>query len=280
MAASTASLAPINDTDANFRLWGKAISDALLAGGMVKTADTGQIDWATVTRPTVINTAQGYEIWRSNDGGSGLNNFYFKIEYGAGAAVNTPATWLTVGWGSNGSGTITGNASTRTLVASTASSASTFFCNFAVATNYAVISMFSNSNYFFFSIERTRTIAGAEEDQLFLWFKNSSATPLVNQVIPRVGVVQASVVTQAFGVRSLSVTNATYGSDIGVSTIAPQKGGWLMEAMNFFGGDSTNFPTSQALYSFTVYGALRTYIAHGSAGGLDGSAIRILSRYE
>lgn len=99
-------------TDAQFRAWGSELSARLLALGLVQTADTGQVNWGSVTRPG-INTAGGYEIWRFNDSLQGSAPIYFKIEYGTGSAVNTPATWLTVGTGSNGSGTITGTATTR-----------------------------------------------------------------------------------------------------------------------------------------------------------------------
>ena len=57
MAAQSVSRAGINDTDANFRLWGKAMSDQLGLSTWVKTTDTGQIDWATVVKPAAANTA-------------------------------------------------------------------------------------------------------------------------------------------------------------------------------------------------------------------------------
>lgn len=97
-----------NDTDANFRIWGKWISDNLTALGITKTADTGQIDWTTVTRPLATNTAQGYEIRKFNDALDGTYPQYFKIEYGSGGATDRPSIWLTTGTGSNGSGTLTG----------------------------------------------------------------------------------------------------------------------------------------------------------------------------
>lgn len=54
-------------TDAAFRTWGLAYNAKLAAAGLVQTADTGQIDWATVLAATAINTVQGYEIWRFDD---------------------------------------------------------------------------------------------------------------------------------------------------------------------------------------------------------------------
>jgi hypothetical protein len=102
--------------DANFRAWGSDLSAAFAEVGLVQTADTGQIDWATVTRPG-ISTAAGYEIWRYTD-----STVFMKIEYGTGTGAVTPGVWLTVGTGSNGSGTLTGTVSDRRSIYNNASS--------------------------------------------------------------------------------------------------------------------------------------------------------------
>lgn len=101
-----------HSSNATFRAWGSALAAALAAVGLTQTADTGQINWTTVTRPGV-NTAAGYEIWRFNDTLQGTAPIFLKIEYGTGSGASTPQAWLTVGTGSNGSGTITGQSSTR-----------------------------------------------------------------------------------------------------------------------------------------------------------------------
>lgn len=125
---TTASWSTVLDqsTDAGFRAWGSELAAKFAAVGMVQTSDTGQINWASVTRAAVINTAAGYEIWRLS--GSAL---YFKIEYGTGSVQpTTPSLWLTVGTGSNGSGTITGQTSTRTQVGRTSTAISSTVTNY------------------------------------------------------------------------------------------------------------------------------------------------------
>lgn len=100
-----------NSSDVAFRAWGSELSTKLAAASAVQTADTGQINWTTVVRGA-INTAAGYEIWKLSS-----SNLFFKIEYGSGNVVATePALWFTVGTGSNGSGTLTGQLSTRAAV--------------------------------------------------------------------------------------------------------------------------------------------------------------------
>src|SRR6186997_665737 len=112
MASFTATPANFtNSSDANFRVWGAYISSKLLAGGMVQTADTGQINWTTVLTPTGINTYAGYEIWRFADALQASAPVYFKIEYGEGSNVDGPAVRVKFGTGSDGAGNLTGNVS-------------------------------------------------------------------------------------------------------------------------------------------------------------------------
>lgn len=113
MTTSTFTTAISHASTTTFRVWGLELSNALTAVGFIKSGDTGQINWATVTRPAV-NVSGGYEIRYLNDSLHGTAPIYMKIEYGTnttGAAY--PAMWVTIGTGSNGSGTITGTTIAR-----------------------------------------------------------------------------------------------------------------------------------------------------------------------
>lgn len=104
----TTALAPILMSGADSAKWVamlKGISDLLTAVGVEKTADTGQVDWGTVTRPVGSGTSVGYEI-RSIPVSTGT--LTFKIEYrtGSGYVTNFDLRW-TFGTGSDGSGNIT-----------------------------------------------------------------------------------------------------------------------------------------------------------------------------
>lgn len=98
-------------TDAIFRTWGKGLSDAIQAVGLVKTADTGQIDWLTVLAPTTPDQICGYEIFRFNDALQATSPIFIKISYGSGAygvsATTCPYIKTAVGKGSDGSGNLT-----------------------------------------------------------------------------------------------------------------------------------------------------------------------------
>ena len=98
-------------TDALFRTWGSGISAGLSAAGLVQTADTGQVNWSTVTRATA-NTTSGYEVWKFNDSLQSTAPVYIKLEYGISTGTSSPQLWVTVGTGSDGAGNITGTAIT------------------------------------------------------------------------------------------------------------------------------------------------------------------------
>lgn len=94
----------IND-DTRFRTQGKFISDSLESAGWAKQADTGQIDWTTVAKPTAANTMMGYEIRKSTDAKTDL---YLKIEYGSGPSYAYAFGFkLTAGLSTDGAGVVT-----------------------------------------------------------------------------------------------------------------------------------------------------------------------------
>jgi hypothetical protein len=101
-----------NGNDAQFRAWVAELIAGLLAAGATQTADTGQINTATVTRPAA-NTAAGYIILQFNDALQATAPGFLKLEFGCGSAVNVPGFWVTAGTGTNGAGTLTGIVTTR-----------------------------------------------------------------------------------------------------------------------------------------------------------------------
>lgn len=102
-----------HDSDATFREWGLEFSNMLAALGLVQTADTGQINWTTVTRPGA-NTDAGYEVWRFNDTQQSAAPIYLKFYYGTHSSTTAPRIRVGMGTGSNGSGTLTNPITERT----------------------------------------------------------------------------------------------------------------------------------------------------------------------
>lgn len=166
MAVTTFSAAMTNATDAQFRAWGKAISDSLQAVGIVKTADSGQIDWATVAAPTAANTQMGYEIYRFNDTLQSTAPVFIKLAFGSGASINNPALWISVGTGSSGSGTLTGEIlPEQQNFAFTPAAATTHYIS-GSSNSFVIAIQGTSSNYHIvLTVERTHDSSGSDTNK-------------------------------------------------------------------------------------------------------------------
>lgn len=178
MATITKTSFPDNSSDANFRSWGLDISDSLTTVGIIKTADSGQINWSTVTRPLAINTAMGYEIRKFNDSLQATYPVFIKIEFGSGGGTANPGLWLTIGTGTDGAGTITGTLLARQQIScgnSSTTAGYTWRCS--GDTNRFVIWPFmdmglqlSGGCAFMIAIERTHDSTGADTNEGLMIF--------------------------------------------------------------------------------------------------------------
>ena len=126
-------------SDADFRGWGANLSAKLAAVGLVQTADTGQINWSTVTRPA-INVYAGYEIWRYPD-----SSIFMKWEFGTATVASQPQIRVQVGTSSTGAGALdpTGDISDARTIMPSATTISN------AGTNFRSIMSFSNGFFGF-----------------------------------------------------------------------------------------------------------------------------------
>lgn len=118
-------------TDQDVRDFITGMHNALAAIGLVQTADTGQVNPATVTLPATGAVA-GYEVWRFDDAQQAAFPLFLRIEYMRGSTGSQPpGFYLTVGQGSNGAGTLTGVLISRASVTtpSTASGLTTSYAS-------------------------------------------------------------------------------------------------------------------------------------------------------
>ena len=180
MSTSTFSTVIDHTSDAGFRTWGNELSTALSAVGLVQTADTGQIDFGTVARPST-STAGGYEVYRFDDAIQGTAPIYFKLEYGTSGTATVPQMWVTIGTGSDGVGGITGTLVSRTICSLTPSvpNSSVPYPSYVCASGGQLMVCFKtgagvSSTYpgMFFHIGRTTNDSGADTgDGLVLYYK-------------------------------------------------------------------------------------------------------------
>ncbi|HRD49765.1 MAG: hypothetical protein JNK95_04230 [Candidatus Competibacter sp.] len=214
---------PIDHTaDAGFRAWAQELSNELIAAGLVRMADSGQMNFGSVTRPA-INTAGGYEIFRFNDALQGTAPIVIKIEYGTGVGATFPAIWITAGSGSNGSGTLTGTVTPRQLItwsgalSSVVTSYPTYLCVAPAHLGLAwKLGAASSNGYAFLSIARHHDPAGAATGNGFVMITHAGggATNLNAHSVRTAAPAVAYAVTTALGIAPGQPTSSVVGADI------------------------------------------------------------------
>jgi hypothetical protein len=166
------------------------IRDAMLSAGLVQTADTGQFNIATLVDGTSYGGANavnfGYWIFRFNDSSQATWPVFIKV------AVDTLASStyrerliITVGTGSNGAGTLTGQISSSVTSrsrnnANPIGSTQTYACH---TEGFFGIMVGPNNNQYIvpvhaFTIARTRNDSGAFDGVgVVIWADDTGAPP-------------------------------------------------------------------------------------------------------
>jgi len=111
MSANYVTLSATVNSDAAHRTFCALFHNALIAAGWLQTADTGQANLATLIQPGQ-DAVSGFEVWAMNDALAATFPALLKIEYSAGFAAGA-GFYITVGFATDGAGTIVGNSSTR-----------------------------------------------------------------------------------------------------------------------------------------------------------------------
>jgi len=286
--------APICDTDANFRLWGKALSDAFAAVGLVKDTDVSQINWTTVAKPTGTSTMMGYEIWRFDDSLQTACPVYFKIQYGSGSAsANYPGLILQVGQGSTNTGTLTGTLATASTFGSGTSSATKYSCFVSSDKGRINVAMFTGSGVtipFAFYIERSKDDTGANTSlgvNIVVFGTSGSSTGVVTQqYLPAIGAAYPVTPMISFMCAMPASGAGSYGGYVGLYPIYPNLGYAAnpdMGALVYFTGDIAS-PGAAIIVS--LYGTNHTFITLGvtspSGSALNGNTTShsLAVRYE
>jgi hypothetical protein len=265
----TSSIKVTVQNDTEFRAFVQFVHDALAASGLVQTADTGQINIGTVTKPVAANTVAGYEIWRFDDAHQATSPIFIKVEYGTGNAATNPGFWIQVGKAMNGSGGFTGVTSTRTQL-STASTEPTnpltltsgdvdrFLIAWCFSQAVAGINL---NRTCMWSIERERnalgnTIAGGA---LLTYYAPTSSIKHTEFFDPTVGTLGQELELGILGPR---VGSGTLGADVGIFPCYHGFHAFKPSGMNFMGYFHASMAANQQV-TIPVYGADRTYYTLG-----------------
>lgn len=264
-------------SSADFQAWVTAIHNALSTLGFVQTTDTGQINPGTVTLPS-SNGIGGYEIWRFADTLQSSVPVFFKIEYAIGSSAGQPNMWFTVGSGSNGSGTLTGQVGQRQQVGtgslkSAGVTLPAWFCSdgsdLQVAYN---IDSGSSSYGAIFCISRPRDQSGAATAEGAVWFTSTSnVNNVAIQFIPAAGSVPAVISGSTPAINPAYLNRSIAGPDALVCPVMlPLVGNWRY--LRFLMIGQNDFGAAGATFTATVFGASHTFVTLGACAGSTAAA--------
>jgi hypothetical protein len=313
--ATTLSLKPQANNNTDFRALFANVSAQILSAGMVKAADTGQIDFTSVISPNNASQVAGYEIWHFNDAFQASSPVYWKIEYGSGSQNTYPACWITLGTGSTGNGFVTGvtsnrwvNPNSKTIgIAMGANSANSYNCYFSgdpsrfncwlmqTAVN-STVGLGSTHNMGF-AMERTKDANGNDTGEGILFTSFGTG---FNQYLwdTRIGQLNIGSTTsgQAQNLNLLmpTVGNGVNGANTSVYPVFHSRGGSFanpgLNILGYFCGtnSSTGDIAPGTTTTISMYGVNHTYMAGGfnwqASGGncpsYRNGQVGLLYRYE
>jgi hypothetical protein len=270
MATHTFTMVPLQSTDAEFRAWVAAVKAGIEVGSFwVQTADTGQIDPATVTKPTSTNADKGYLMYVNNPGG-GLPAMYMRVGLGAGSTTLLPRLSIRLGTATNGSGTLTNGGTEITPVQdTTTASACTCYCSYNTTEGRWSILLWGDhptgvSKTYLFGIERSRGAAGAATSVGWSLFYHNP----INATSLRGDARNGSTGVQVYGnVYRGQVSGSTLinGDYYPVPIHAAPGFGYLISLLGAWNGDFSHLST----YTVTHMGAARTFLGTGGNVGFQ-----------
>jgi hypothetical protein len=230
MLTRSNTIVPSNSTAALFRAWSQFVRDGMVAGGWVQTADTGQIDFATVSAPAGANAKQGYVILRMDDSLQAAHPVFVRIDFGSAAGANNVQMWITAGSGSNGSGTITGAWITDQRLGNGSSDAVSqpYFSHVSATSASAAVALFYHSiNTFLvhFSIERAKNADGTDDGTgLLVYSTGRGGVKGSDNRLSVYSTVDSGTLHQAEGAAYVFANNQQESrSDVGVGIPIPHR---------------------------------------------------------
>ena len=268
MTTSISSFPTNNPDDASFRVWGGGISAQLAAAGFTRASDTGQINWATATRPAA-GASGGYEVYRFNDSLQATKPIFIKLSYeSAGFNQNYPVIRVTVGTATNGAGVISGIGSTNTVLtmgSSIASPSPSCYCCASPSRLYLVFAQNPNGGAHLF-IERSKDASGQytgdgwfqlNTDQ----FNQSTSWRVVPYIGPESSFVGTGVIAVPPTIGVSSLGNKVVLSPVLLPVLAKPRFASLCVAKNGEIGSMTPF-------TMTHLGAVHTFMTLPLSSGV------------
>lgn len=239
------------------------ISALLTSIGLVKTADTGQLDIPAISVLVTSGTYAGYEIRSWTDS---VGTVFMKWEYGMNSAISRIR--ITIGTGSDGAGNITGAIASLTNITFQVGFVTTYLQSYNIANRSGdswSIYIPTNVGPMIFAFDRQRDPStGASIANSYYTFRTNSTA----------GITICTRPLEAFSVTDTAYTHTfaiDYVAGSGMSGLGLEP--VAMEAMPVFGAWphaavqpvlmqywATEHMTPYGIFKANVYGQVRTYI--------------------
>lgn len=272
----TGGLTFTNNSDVNFRIWATELDAAIIAAGWVDNNDTGSVTISALVVPAA-GVSAGFRVYKMNDALAASSPCYMKVEFTTDSGSSgVPGLYITIGTGTNGSGTLTGNVSTRqhlkangnytTAVSFAYSSGSTSRFGFFMGIPGDTA---NPSPKFFISVSRFQDENGADTAEGFVlvlaWKSaNGVGTASTIQFVPKLGgnfATQAQLADNWYGVYPRSGGSLS-GDGFGLWPLIPVIGRPYPANYQIGLAVLTDLPKLEQI-SFTVNGITRTWLALG-----------------
>ena len=270
-----------NASDAAFRTWVAAVKSALSAIGLTQTADTGQIDTATVLTPSAASQNRGSAVYTPNDGST---DYYLVFGFGSSSAgALSPQIYLTIGWATDGASNLVGAQQSVQFrfYTNNANSGSTFdlySCKsgsaIAMSINEAAAGSTPNRSWWAVDRDRNQSTGAALTTGVTVW--NAGTVGVIGNAVNSITNTQR--VPAAAGTGPLIVNNlpsifprtaASWGrgGTVGVGAIIPWDGGMYPQTIACHGVSATDFVIGDNAIAVSVYGTSYNYRATGASTG-------------
>lgn len=269
-----------HDSDATFREWGLDLRTRMVAAGLVNTADTGQINFASVVRAGT-NANAGYDIFRFADTQQATAPIYIRVDYGTGSSTTAPRVQFTIGTGTNGAGTVTGTALTisrpfhSSAVQTTDTLRNSYIC--VVDGFLGIFWKAGSSNTIgFLAVCRTIDASGVATatGAMVVWGGGIASSVTATQALRFAATAQAfpaqtAVSLTALGLNPQGATSTAVGTDLQVFvgfTVTPR----VEPLVGVCGILQTEFTPLNTFTATLVGSTPRTYLALETAAGTFG----------
>lgn len=277
-----------DSTVANFKAWGSALSAAIASMGWTQTSDTGQVNWTTIAA-----VGQVYEVWQPSADPlqTGSTQYFLKLFYNANSNHNSIGIQL--GFATNGSGGFVG-ASTGLIAsggfANPGTGTTLYECNFSGDVNRIGVMMWRNGSSVgasqIFGIERTKNTDGTDStDGVQIYYndsqQNGGQIALVFSGQQVTSFMQNGPLTGRFVCVYTGASDLAFNNNIPVLPVFPVYGKVGNPSTELCGVPSGDIAEG-AIFSTTLYGATRTYLAsgHNGSGGWGANSMKVAMRYD